>query len=101
VRLSTRDVLCGVKKVVEPIKVRRSEKGIMGRVWAATRALLNSAGGHCYRAELWNCGGKPTYTRAQSESWIFDVGKSRKEGQNERCCAQRRNISEPWGVLGT
>ena len=31
------------------MKLRRSEKGTLGRVWAATRVLLNSVDGVCCR----------------------------------------------------
>ena len=38
--------------VVEPIKLRRSEKGILGRMSVAKRDLVNSASGQCCRADL-------------------------------------------------
>ena len=37
---------------MEPMKAKRSEKGTLGRVWAATRVLLNSVDGYCYRTGL-------------------------------------------------
>ena len=48
-RLVTKDVLLGGKKVAEPIKLRRSEKGTSGRMLSATRVLLNSVDGYCCR----------------------------------------------------
>ena len=43
-------------KVVEPIKLRRSEKGTLGRVLAATRVLPNSVDGPCHWIGPWIVG---------------------------------------------
>ena len=37
---------------MEPMKLRRSEKGTLGRMSGATKALQNSADGHGCRADL-------------------------------------------------